>query len=80
MKLVLEFLTKALIYLSVAAIVVPMSTPILLLIDKLIGNENNYTIKPNAPKILLGSMAGGLIVFIITSVLISTGILPNIFV
>ena len=78
MQLVLEFLTKALIYLSVAAIVGPMLTPILLIIDKLIGNDN-YTIKPNAPKILLGSIAGGLIVLIITSVLIKTGILPNIF-
>ena len=79
MQLVLEFLTKALIYLSVAAIVGPMLTPILLIIDKLIGNDNNYTIKPNAPKILLGSMAGGLIVLIITSVLLKTGVLPNIF-
>ena len=78
MQLVLEFLTKALIYLSVAAIVGPMLTPILLIIDKLIGNDN-YTIKPNAPKILLGSMAGGLIVLIITSVLLKTGVLPNIF-
>lgn len=73
----LEFLTEALLYLSIAAIVGPMLTPILWVIDKLIGNDN-YTIKPNAPKIILGSMAGGMIVLLITAVLIKTGILPHI--
>ena len=77
MQLVLEYLTKALIYLSVASIVIPMFTPILFSMDKLIDKDS---IKPNAPKILLGSMAGGLIVLIITSVLIKKGILPYIFV
>lgn len=78
MQLFLEFLTKALLYLSVAAIVLPILSSSLFVIDKLIGNDN-YKIKPNAPIILLGSIISGMIVLLITTALIQTRVLPYIF-
>ena len=66
----LEFLTKALLYVSIAAIAVPMSMKIFI---------DDDSLKPNAPIMVLWSMIVGMTVFIITSVLISTGVLPYIF-
>ncbi len=70
MQVFLEFLTKALLYVSIAAIAVPMSMKIFI---------DDDSLKPNAPIMLLWSMIVGMTVFIITSVLISTGVLPYIF-
>lgn len=70
MQVFLEFLTKALLYVSIAAIAVPMSMKIFI---------DDDSLKPNAPIMLLRSMIVGMTVFIITSVLISTGVLPYIF-
>lgn len=70
MQFFLESLTKALLYVSIAAVALPMSMKIFIDIDSL---------KPNAPTMLLWSMTGGIIVFFITVVLIGTGMLPYIF-
>ena len=70
MQVFLEFLTKALLYVSIAAIALPMSMTIFI---------DDDSLKPNAPIMLLWSMIVGMTVFIITSVLISTGVLPYIF-
>ncbi len=70
MQFFLEFLTKALIYVSIAAVTLPMSTIIFI---------DDDSLKPNAPRMLLWSMTGGIIVFFITVALIGTGMLPYIF-
>ena len=70
MQFFLEFLTKALLYLSIAAVIMPMSMKIFM---------DDDSLKPNAPSMLLWSMSGGIIVFFITAGLIGTGVLPDIF-
>ena len=70
MQFFLEFLTKALIYVSIAAVALPTSMKIFI---------DDDLLKPNAPTMLLWSIIGGIIVFFITVALIATGVLPYIF-
>lgn len=74
MQSFLEFLTKALLYVSIIILVTTILTFVMLLLVE------KRRIKPNAPSpaILLWPMIGGTTVLIITSVLIATGVLPHI--
>ena len=71
MQFFLEFLTKALLYVSIAAVALPIiQTSMKIFMD-------DDSLKPNAPS-MLWSMSGGIIVFFITVVLMGAGILPDI--
>ena len=71
MQFFLEFLTKALIYTSISAVILPIL---------MLSFINEDSLKPNAPTLLLGSIIGGIVIFFITTALSTTGILPYVFV
>lgn len=69
MQVFLEYLTTALVYMSILAIIMPI----------FIFTIDEDSLKPNAPSMLLWSINGGIILFFITTGLIATGVLPDIF-
>lgn len=69
MQFFLEYLTGALIHISIAAVIMPIL---------MFTFMDDDSLKPNAPRMLLWSMIGGIIVFFITARLMGAGILPNI--